>query len=166
MLTDATLATALRDLKYMLEPPSTNERTERFLRELLYIKSNRDSAVMVEAGVIEPNVMRDRVYLDVPDYTGFGGWSSKKDQAMEFSKGFLSRVKMALFGGISLIAPMLIMRLHPTLLTQLLTTSVFVLAVAVVLAWYMSDAKKQEILGATAAYAAVLVVFVGTSGGD
>jgi hypothetical protein len=56
------------------------------------------------------------------------------------------------------------MRLHPTLLTELLTTSVFVFVLGIILAWYMKDADKKDILGATAAYTAVLVVSVGTSG--
>lgn len=75
---------------------------------------------------------------------------------------FFSRLAMALIGGFALIVPMLIMTLHDTRLTTLLTTSVFVFAVAVGLAWKMEDAKNQEIIAATAAYAAVLVVFVGT----
>ena len=70
---------------------------------------------------------------------------------------------MALFGGVSLIVPMLIMKLHTTLLTQLVTTSVFIVAMGVLLAWYMRDAQKRDILAATATYAAVLVVFVGTT---
>jgi hypothetical protein len=148
----------------MLEPASTNQRTARFLRDLLYIESARDSAVMVDADVMTSESVRHRIYLDVPDYTGHGGFSFQRDSALEYSKGFLSRLKMALFGGIALIAPMLIMRLHPDQLTELLTTSCFVLAVGIVLAWYMKDANKKDILGATAAYAAVLVVFVGTSG--
>jgi uncharacterized BrkB/YihY/UPF0761 family membrane protein len=64
---------------------------------------------------------------------------------------FVSRMKMAIFGGYALVIPMLIMTLHPTPLTNLLTTTLFVLAVAVVLAAWMTDA------------AAVLVVFVGTT---
>ncbi|KAF2677148.1 hypothetical protein K458DRAFT_409895 [Lentithecium fluviatile CBS 122367] len=156
--------TALRDLRYMLEPASTNQRTARFPRDLLYIESTRDSAVMVDAGIITSESMKHRVYLDVPDYTGYGGFSSRKDLAAEYSRGYLSRLKMALFGGIALVAPMLIMKLRPSKLTGLLTTSLFVLAVAIILAWYMKDANKKDILGATAAYAAVLVVFVGTSG--
>jgi hypothetical protein len=74
---------------------------------------------------------------------------------------FFSRLAMALFGGAALIAPMLIMTLHQSKLTSLLTTSLFVVGVAVVLAWQLKDAKKQDIVAATAAYAAVLVVFVG-----
>jgi hypothetical protein len=77
-------------------------------------------------------------------------------------QAFLSRLAIALFGGAALIAPMLIMTLHPSKLTSLLTTSVFVVGVAVVLAWQLEDAKNQDVMAATAAYAAVLVVFVGT----
>ncbi|KAJ6013493.1 hypothetical protein N7540_008084 [Penicillium herquei] len=76
---------------------------------------------------------------------------------------FLSRLVMALFGGAALIVPMLIMTLHPSKLNSLLTTSLFVVGIAVILAWFMKDAGPKDILGATAAYAAVLVVFVGTS---
>lgn len=75
---------------------------------------------------------------------------------------FTSRLTMALFSGFSLIVPMLIMYLHPTKLTNLLTTSVFVTTVAVCFA-AATDWEAKDIMGATAAYAAVLVVFVGTS---
>jgi hypothetical protein len=78
-------------------------------------------------------------------------------------KAFYSRLIMALFGGLALIVPMLIMTLHRSKLTSLLTTSVFVLGLAVVLAWIMDTADPKDIIGATAAYAAVLVVFVGTA---
>jgi hypothetical protein len=76
---------------------------------------------------------------------------------------FLLRLSFALFGGLALIAPMLIMTLHQTKLTALLTTSIFVTAVAVVLAYVMEDAQNKDIVAATAAYTAVLVVFVGTA---
>jgi hypothetical protein len=63
----------------------------------------------------------------------------------------------------SLVAPMLIMTLHRTKLTSLLTTPLFVVAVGVVLAWQLEDAKNQDIVAAPAAYAAVLVIFVGAA---
>jgi hypothetical protein len=50
-------------------------------------------------------------------------------------KAFLERLKISLFGGFALVVPMLIMTLHSTLLAVLLTTSVFVFAVAVTLAF-------------------------------
>jgi hypothetical protein len=85
-------------------------------------------------------------------------FKARKTKQRQFS----SRLSMALFGGAALIAPMLIMALHQSKLTSLLTTSLFVVAVAVTLAWWMEDATNKDIVGATAAYAAVLVVFVGT----
>ncbi|OCK92126.1 uncharacterized protein K441DRAFT_697930 [Cenococcum geophilum 1.58] len=156
--------TALRDMKYMLEPASQNKRTARFLRDLLYINDPNDSAIMVDAGIMPRDSVREDPRLGVPDYTGDGGYSSRNDTAQEYSREFFSRLKMALFGGSALIAPMLIMRLHATLLTELLTTSLFVVVVGLILAWYIKDADKKDILGATATYAAVLVVFIGTSG--
>ena len=79
---------------------------------------------------------------------------------------FLARLGMALFGGLALIAPMLIMVLHESILTSLLTTSVFVLVIGATFALFMNDAQQKDVVGATAAYAAVLVVFVGASGGN
>ncbi|CZR51287.1 uncharacterized protein PAC_01162 [Phialocephala subalpina] len=86
----------------------------------------------------------------------------KRDEKQEEKQKFLGRLFMALFGGLALIIPMLIMTLHPGKVTSLTTTSVFVVAVAVALSYFMKDAQSKDIVGATAAYAAVLVVFVGT----
>jgi hypothetical protein len=94
----------------------------------------------------------------------------------------LNHLAMAIVGGVSLIVPMLIMALHRSRATSLVTTSVAVTLFAVLLAiWpviskHFPWAKKKvdfadldetlgnkEVLLATAAYAAVLVVFVGAS---
>ena len=151
----------------MLESRSANPRTEEFLRNLLYIKDAKDHAILLDAGIIHPDPSQgnEQYYPRVYNYTGEGGSRHRKDTAIQQTREFLNRVKMALFGGIALVAPMLIMTLHPTELTTLLTTSIFVLVVAVILAWYMKEADKKDILAATAAYAAVLVVFVGASNG-
>ncbi|KAL6352898.1 hypothetical protein LRP88_13373 [Fusarium phalaenopsidis] len=77
---------------------------------------------------------------------------------------FLCRLAMAIFGGAALVVPMLIVSFRPSKLIGLLTTSLFVVGVAVALAWFMKDAAPKDILTAAAAYAAVLVVFVGTDG--
>lgn len=73
-----------------------------------------------------------------------------------------TRFAMAIAGGLMLIIPMLIMTLVPSRTTSLLTVSIAVLIFSVLVA-IASTAKPQEVLGATAAYAAVLVVFIGTS---
>jgi len=84
----------------------------------------------------------------------------------EAKKALVSRLLMALGGGFALIGPMLVMILHPTKLTTILTTSCCVVATAVLLAVFMRNSEPKDVLGCTAAYAAVLVVFVGAGGGS
>ena len=74
---------------------------------------------------------------------------------------FLRRFAAALFGGITLVGPMLLMVLHKDKATDLSTTSVAVFLFAIIVA-YFSDAAPETIVSVVAAYAAVLVVFVGT----
>jgi hypothetical protein len=79
------------------------------------------------------------------------------------SSALRQRFLVALFGGYILLIPMLIMTLNPTLLTALLTTTVCVLGVAVFIAIQFNTAEPKDLLSIAAGYAAVLVVFVGTS---
>lgn len=76
--------------------------------------------------------------------------------------GMRNRLIAAVFGGLSLIVPMLIMAIHPSHVKTLVTSSVAVLLFAVGLAW-KSTAKIETLLATTAAYAAVMVVFVGVN---
>ena len=78
-------------------------------------------------------------------------------------QAFSERLWMGGFGGVAVIAPMLLMSLHRDLNTSLITSSVATALFTLVLALRAKSLKGQEVLGATAAYAAVLVVFVGTS---
>ena len=75
----------------------------------------------------------------------------------------LARFIVAITGGLSLVIPMLFMRLGETLFKSLTTVSAAVVLFSA-LTSLMFNASNVETLGATAAYAAVLVVFVGTSG--
>lgn len=72
----------------------------------------------------------------------------------------LGRFTVALLGGVALVGPMLLMQLHNNLTTKLATTSVAVFLVAAFIAWH-STASPEVIASVVAAYAAVLVVFVG-----
>lgn len=94
---------------------------------------------------------------------GFRELDKKGQQERALKSALFERMFMAIFGGVALIGPMLIMTLHPSRNTSLITTSVAVFIFAVLLANGASDSSGKDILGATAAYAAVLVVFVGTS---
>jgi VIT1/CCC1 family predicted Fe2+/Mn2+ transporter len=73
-----------------------------------------------------------------------------------------ARVMFALAGGIFLLAPMIIMAYVESKRYLVITTVVFVFLAAIALA-LSSKASNQELLTATAAYAAVLVVFVGNT---
>ena len=74
----------------------------------------------------------------------------------------LARFIVAITGGLSLVIPMLIMRIHDNSTKSLITTSIAVVLFAAVVSVGFA-ASNAETLGITAAYAAVLVVFVGTS---
>ena len=71
-------------------------------------------------------------------------------------------VLSALLGGLALIVPMIIMKLVPTIACVLITTCGFVISFALAIA-LLSALRPSEILAVTAGYAAVLVVFVGTT---
>ncbi|EHK19518.1 uncharacterized protein TRIVIDRAFT_193440 [Trichoderma virens Gv29-8] len=75
----------------------------------------------------------------------------------------LARFIVAIIGGAALVVPMLIMRLPEVTLTKsLVTVSVAVLLFALVLSSLLR-ANNMETMVSTATYAAVLVVFVGTT---
>ena len=81
-------------------------------------------------------------------------------------KTLLSRLWFALFGGLTLIVSTIIMAVVSDyiILVRLLTISVFTLAVAVILAMTLRTADSRDIIFATSAYAAVLVIFLGSAG--
>ena len=74
-----------------------------------------------------------------------------------------ARFIVALVGGAALIIPVLVMSLHATLTSKLLTLTIAVLLFSLITAVGLR-ATNPEILVSAATYAAVLVVFVGTSG--
>ncbi|KAH6703239.1 hypothetical protein BKA61DRAFT_680859 [Leptodontidium sp. MPI-SDFR-AT-0119] len=80
----------------------------------------------------------------------------------EWATSFTSRIGAAFLGGLALIAPMLIMSVHEATMKNLITTCVAVVLVSGLLAWF-STGPWNDVVGLTAAYAAVLVVYIGTS---
>lgn len=126
-------------------------------------------ALLADAGLLRPADLQHSSsapnLMKIPRNWDFHGTylEDEKMQRRRKSEAFSQRLFMAAFGGAALVAPMLIMTLHPTKVTNLVTVSAFVVVVAVLLAYVMTEATPQDIIGATAAYAAVLVVFVGTS---
>jgi hypothetical protein len=81
---------------------------------------------------------------------------------VEAFKQKMRRFAMAVAGGIALIVPVVVMSCHQSLTWSLATTSIATVLFAIFITLY-SRAEEKDILAATAAYAAVLVVFIGTS---
>ncbi|KAJ5907226.1 uncharacterized protein N7473_004142 [Penicillium subrubescens] len=77
----------------------------------------------------------------------------------DWIRGFRQRLGVAAVGGIFLIAPMWLVVLHGTLYTALVSTTVFVTIFGLLMAFFLDGLK--DVLSSTAAYSAVLVVFVG-----
>lgn len=75
------------------------------------------------------------------------------------------RFVMAVSSGLFLIVPMIIMTIRPSDVKSLVTVSAFVLLFALILS-FVIKVSNIDTLVSTATYAAVLVVFVGTSTGD
>ena len=94
---------------------------------------------------------------------GFRELDQKGREERSQKNALTQRIIMALFGGIALIGPMLIMTLHQSRNTSLITASVATFLFALVIAFAARDSAGKDVLAITAAYAAVLVVFVGTS---
>ena len=89
-------------------------------------------------------------------------WLGKTPEEISPLVDTLARFIVAITGGLSLVVPMLVMRLGETLPKSLTTVSVAVILFSTLTA-LMFKASNVETLAATATYAAVLVVFVGTS---
>jgi hypothetical protein len=87
------------------------------------------------------------------------GGTRDENFQLAWIKGFRQRVFAAVVGGLFLIGPMWLMVLHKTRYTALVSTTVFVAVFGLMMARVLD--KLMDVLSSTAAYAAVLVVFVG-----
>lgn len=129
---------------------------------LLALSGDSDEAPKIRSKIQDLRTEIDEALLTAIRSTTSGLTVEEQARAR---KALWSRLLMALSGGTALVAPMLIMVLRPAKLTAVLTTSLCVLGVAVGLAIFMTDSHPKDVLACTAAYAAVLVVFVGAGGG-
>jgi len=79
-----------------------------------------------------------------------------------WSRALFNRTFGALLGGLALILPMIIMTIpSASVQKSLVVSSLSVLSIAFIVA-RISQGSWKDVLGITAAYAAVLVMFVGT----
>lgn len=75
-------------------------------------------------------------------------------------KGAMNRLILGMFGGVSLVGPMFLMVFHRDIVTATATTSSAVFVFAAIMA-FRTEASPEMVVSTVAAYAAVLVVFVG-----
>ncbi|KUJ14306.1 uncharacterized protein LY89DRAFT_784274 [Mollisia scopiformis] len=153
---------ALRDFDYMREKDSDADRDPFYLTY----------ARWCDWSVMKPKIASlykgDPLYMlqvprDTSDPEMVGdarGWAKKREDR----RGFIMRLWFGLGGGLASIAPMLIVIQHRDRNTALVTASVGMLLFAMFMAYYHErDASPFALVGATAAYAAVLVVLVSTA---
>lgn len=154
----------MRDLEYMQQRAAECGKNDE--NDPFYLKSSKqvDRLAMQEAGLIPDHVLpsgnlpiaRDR---DHPVLPGIPRSVANKANRL---RNLALRFGMASAGGLSLIIPVLVMANVPGIVSSLVTTCVAMLLFAIGIT-LGTDLKPDQVLGATAAYAAVLVVFVGTS---
>jgi len=92
------------------------------------------------------------------DKTPIGGLRHETNRESKL-RDLRIRLGLAAVGAAFLVGPMWLMVLHRTLYTALVSTTVFVVLFGVIMA--VSLEKGIDVLSSTAAYSAVLVVFVG-----
>lgn len=95
---------------------------------------------------------------EMPQKTLFS-FSSGASRGSEKNTAFVRRLMIAAFGAAFLIGPMWLMMKKTDLNTKLVSTTVFVTVFGLLMAYFIEEYK--DVLSSTAAYAAVLVVFVG-----
>lgn len=163
-LTLTSAGQALRDLEYMQECAARHGGDDE--RDPFYLKTSKtlERNVLAAAGLIPkhinpPGTLPKARDADVPELPGFG--RNAENLAQETEK-FWIRFSMASLGGLALVVPMLIMANVPGKIASLVTTCVAMVIFAVGITW-LTKLAADQMLAATAAYAAFLVVFVGTS---
>lgn len=151
----------VRDLDLMAQ-----SATRGYDRDPFLVKTSRalERKVLEDSGLV-PNHVLPSGPLPVPLDHGepqlrLTGRNEANKAAHE--KKRVLRFTMAASGGLLLVVPVIIMSTVPGLISSLVTTCVATLLFAFLVAW-RTELGPNEVLATTAAYAAVLVVFVGTS---
>ena len=153
------IGTAVRDREYMREWALRD-----WDRDPFFLKSEKemeqDLLKDLKTRGIQPVQMHtaeeDRILPQLPG----GPWD------FPFAKRIRrERYAVAVLGSFILTLPMILMVLVPTTTTSLLTVGICTTLFAVAIAYFVPTKLPVELLGVTAAYAAVLVVFVGGTTG-
>ncbi|KAK3294478.1 uncharacterized protein B0H64DRAFT_418360 [Chaetomium fimeti] len=157
---------ALQDYDYMFQH-------SRRLRDDFLVTGERFIDDYVLHAMVDDEAKQDETLRNARPIPVPGPWESQsipiggtrsENRAKSELAQLRDRVVMALLGGVFLVGPMWLMMLHRTLYTCLVATTVCVVFFGLVLAYLLE--KPMEVLSGTAAYAAVLVVFVGLNNAE
>ena len=184
LITKGHIVTALRNYEYVCNRPAisameSNNRSldlERSFRDLTFASSDSPFAshyyyaINPKATLTHYEISWLREHL--PSKFAYSAEerqtrkheleTSKKPLQISSFVDRLARFIVAFTGGAFLVVPMLIMVLNQSRNKSVITVTVAVLIFAVVLAFGL-NATNVETMVSTATYAAVLIVFVGTS---
>lgn len=172
--TDALQASALRDYQFFQAEgqaifSTPDEHTDFIAKAISQLDDTRSELTRLPADSAEAKALSEfagkacdnigRVLLDAIRVADF---NIRIDQALQVQRSRKARRWAAIAGGCALVIPMTIMIRFSGLLPTFLTTYVCVFAVGFTMAFRMRDSQPKDIFACVAAYAAVLVVFVGT----
>lgn len=172
---DSHLANALRDYRFFTTEgqfffPTSDHRMNSLAKDISQLEDMRSqlkrlpqesdeakdlNKAVGEAGDKIGQAIRHTISRTTSDIT--------QAQARKNRQTYVGRAWAALCAGAALLTPMIIMSRFRGEFTALITTYIFVVVVAYSLAKYMTESQPKDIFACTAAYAAVLVVFVGVS---
>ncbi|KAK5701961.1 hypothetical protein LTR97_004779 [Elasticomyces elasticus] len=152
---------AVRDMDYMKERATLNPAEDPFkmMSSRAVERSIMETVGLIPKHLIPAGILPNALDHDRPALHINSRVKAKKEAAREQN---FQRLAMAAVGGLLLLVPVLIMANLPGKLATLVTTSASMVVFAV-LVTLGTDLGPNEVLATTAGYAAVLVVFVGTS---
>ncbi|KAK3109868.1 hypothetical protein LTR53_016429 [Teratosphaeriaceae sp. CCFEE 6253] len=152
---------AVRDLDYMKECATQDTYNDPFK---MHSSKAVERSILEFVGLLPDHLLPAGVLPVAHDHAAPQLHSVSRNQAHkdEARKRRLWRFGMAAAGRMLLVVPMLIMAIVQGKIASLVTTCVAMLVFAILITW-ATDLGPNEVLATTAAYAAVLVVFVGTS---
>ncbi|TEA15160.1 hypothetical protein C8034_v002609 [Colletotrichum sidae] len=164
------MATYVRDYDYMVQ--KANEAKELLMFDPFTITSRNKLGgyLFKDTGALPSGVSIDdgAIYRRDPEMgkvwvNSLPGVTSKEITETSNQALIWERLWMGLAGGVAIIAPVLVMVLRRDLLTRLLTLGVSVFIFTFVLAVAAAKMRGETVVGLVAAYAAVIVVFIGVS---
>ncbi|KAK4892448.1 hypothetical protein LTR27_009104 [Elasticomyces elasticus] len=151
---------AVRDMDYMKKRATLNPSEDPFkmMSSRAVERSIMETVGLIPRHLIPTGELPNALDHEEPALHINSRVRAKKEAAQEQN---VQRLAMAAIGGLLLLVPVLIMANLPRKLATLVTTSASV--VFAVLVTLGTDLGSNEVLATTAGYAAVLVVFIGTS---